>query len=204
MLLDLINKPANFWLARGVARSTTAQALCARLEGKVMQVAPGVTNLSGHFRVLGGVLELQPGVVDEPDAVLAGSPLSLARLGLDGDPQNVIRSGQVRITGDEEIAADFQALLDLVSPDWEEELAQLIGDIPAHQAGRAARRAGGWLRAAGNSLSRSLGEYLTEESRSVVAQPEIEAFSADVDELAAAVDRAEARLRLLQAARDES
>jgi ubiquinone biosynthesis protein UbiJ len=47
-------------------------------------------------------------------------------------------------------------------------------------------------------LARSAGEYLTEEAQIVVTGTELEEFCADVDELAADVDRAEAALRLLR------
>jgi ubiquinone biosynthesis protein UbiJ len=204
MLFELLSKPAGFWLERGVTRSTSAQALCERLEGKVLQIATGVGSLNAYLQVRDGELQLQPGTAAEPDAVLSGSPFGLARLGAGDDPQALIRGGHVRLTGNEDIAADFQALLDRVRPDWEEELAQLVGDIPAHQLGRMARGTLGWLDQAAASLSRSAGEYLTEESRSVAAAAEIEAFCTEVDELAAAVDRAAARVRLLQAARAAS
>jgi len=202
MLFDLLSKPASFWLARGVNGSETAQALCARLAGKALQISPGVEGLTVYLEVRDGELALHPGQAEAPDAVISGSPLGFARLGAGDDPQALMRAGHLRMSGDEAVAADFQALLDRVRPDWEEELAQLVGDIPAHQAGRAARGAAGFLRAAGDSLSRSLGEYLTEESRAVAARGEIEAFCADVDELAADVDRCAARLRLLRADRD--
>jgi len=204
MLFALLSKPAGFWLARGVTGSTTAQALCEQLEGKTLQIATGVASFDAYLQVSDGELQLQPGTAAAPAAVLAGSPFGLARLAAGDDPQALIRGGHVRLTGDEEVAADFQALLDRVRPDWEDELAGLVGDIPAHQLGRAARGAAGWLDAAATSLSRSTGEYLTEESRSVAAAAEIETFCAEVDELAAAVDRAEARLRQLQAARNAS
>ncbi|MEE4186042.1 MAG: SCP2 sterol-binding domain-containing protein [Gammaproteobacteria bacterium] len=204
MLFDLLSKPAGFWLARGVGGSTTAQALCERLEGKVLQIATGVDSLNAYLQVRDGELQLQPGMAAAPDAVLTGSPFGLARLGAGDDPQALIRGGHVRLTGDEEIAAEFQVLLDRVRPDWEDELAQWVGDAPAHQLGRVARGTVGWLDKAATSLSRSAGEYLTEESRSVAAAAEIEAFCAEVDDLAAAVDRAAARLRLLQAARNAS
>ena len=56
----------------------------------------------------------------------------------------------------------------------------------------------GWAARARHSLGRSLAEYLTEERRDLVAAAEIEEFNRDVDALAVAVDRCEARIRLLR------
>lgn len=199
MLLDLLNRPANFWLARGVSRSTTAEALCGRLNGKRLQIAPTSPELSAYFEVLDGQLFMHPGSTAAPDATLSGTPLNIARLSID-DPQAVIRSGRVQVTGDEEVASDFQALLEVVRPDPEEELANVVGDVPAHQLGKLVAGVNQWLSGAGDSVARSVGEYLSEETRSVATAPEIEEFCAGVDEVVAGVDRLEARLAHLRAA----
>jgi ubiquinone biosynthesis protein UbiJ len=203
MLIDLLNRPANFWLARGVARSTTATALCERLNGKRMQIAPTNAALATYFEVIDGQLAMHAGLADAADATLSGTPINLARLSA-GDPQAVIRAGDVRVTGDEDVASDFQALLQVVRPDWEEELSQVVGDVPAHEVGRFAAGAASWLGGAGKSLARSLGEFVSEETRSVATQTEIDEFCAAVDEVSVGVERLEARLAHLRASRDAS
>jgi len=190
-------------LDRGVAHSTTAAALCRRLEGRSFAVVTGVAELDLYFRVTEGKLVCQSGVLPAADATLSGSPLNLARL-VTADPEAVIRAGHVRISGDADIATDFRALLNIVRPDWEEELSRYTGDVVAHEAGRAVRGFAAWAARARHSLGRSLAEYLTEESRDLAAAAEIQEFNREVDELAAAVDRCEARLRLLRTQREHS
>lgn len=168
-----------------------------------MMVVTGVAKLDLYFTVAAGKLICQPGRLAEADATLTGSPLNLARLAA-ADPEAVIRAGDVRISGDADIASDFRLLLDIVRPDWEEELSRYTGDVVAHEVGRAVRGLAGWVERAGNSLGRSLAESLTEESRDLAAAAEIQEFNREVDELAVAVDRCEARLRLLRAQRDRS
>ncbi len=199
MLIDLLKAPANVLLGRGVQQSTTAAEMCARLEGKCLQIDPGAAGLAAYFRVDNGNLTMEAGQAEAPDATLTGSPLSLARLS-GPDPQAVIRAGDVRVSGDSEVAEQFQYLLQMVRPDWEEELSRATGDAVAHEIGRAARGVAGWLQQAGRSVGRSTGEYLTEESRALVTRVEAEEFCAAVDDLSAAVDRFDARLRLAQAA----
>lgn len=63
------------------------------------------------------------------------SPLELAQTALRGDKPTV------RIEGDVQLAADLQWLADNVRWDAEEDLARLIGDVPAHTLTALAQRA---------------------------------------------------------------
>jgi ubiquinone biosynthesis protein UbiJ len=196
-VIDLLAKPAQALLDRGAARSTTAAALCQRLEGRTFAVKTGSAGLDMYFAVNDGRLVLVGGVITEPDAVISGSPLKLARLAGD-DPEAVIREGHVQISGDADVATDFRALLDILRPDWEEELSHFTGDAIAHETGRALHGLADWAGRARRSLGRSVAEYLTEESRDLVAVTELEEFNSGVDKTAAAVERLEAKLQLLR------
>ncbi len=195
-LAYILGKQVQAILARGIGQSSTAAALCERLEGRCVEFRTGVAALDYHCRVVDGELMLESGPASEPDAVITGSPINLARCAL-GDPEELIRAGFVSISGDADVAADFQALLQIGRPDWEEELAQVTGDVFAHQAGRVARGLSFWAAGATRSLGRSVAEYLTEEQRLLVNDTEMEEFLAGVDELAADADRVEAKLKLL-------
>lgn len=196
-VIELLAKPVQAFLDRGVERSTTAAALCRRLEGKTFAVATGTTGLDMYFTVTEGRLVLAGGLVTEADATIGGSPLNLARLAGE-DPEAIIRAGHVRISGDADIATDFRALLDILRPDWEEELSHLTGDAIAHETSRALHGFADWAGRARRSLGRSIAEYLTEESRDLVASTELEEFNSGVDQTAAAVDRFAAKLQLLR------
>jgi ubiquinone biosynthesis protein UbiJ len=66
-------------------------------------------------------------------AVTEESPLVLAQAALRGDKP------AVRIEGDVQLAAEVNWLVDHVRWDIEEDLANVIGDAPAHALGQAAR-----------------------------------------------------------------
>jgi ubiquinone biosynthesis protein UbiJ len=201
MIPEVLLEPVQLMLDRGVVNSTTAEALCVRLEGRVMQLQPGAEGLTNglamYFQVSEGRLQLKSGTAETPDTTLSGSLLNLARLG-GADPEAAIREGAVNISGATEIADDFRALLNMTRPDWEEELSKLTGDVVAHEAGRAVRGFAGWASRARESLGRSVAEYLTEESRDLVASAELEEFYTDVDQLSMGVDRAAAKLQQLR------
>jgi ubiquinone biosynthesis protein UbiJ len=197
MIHEALLAPVQFVLDRGVAESTSAAALCARLEGKSLLMRPAATGLSTHFVVEDGRLLLRSGAPDHADAEIAGSLLSLMRLATD-DPQQVIRQGAVQITGDSDVAEDFQALLGFVRPDLEEELARVTGDPVAHEVGRATRGLLSWATMARHSLARSLTEFLVEETHDLASVTEIEEFCGEVDEVSLGIERAESKLQLLR------
>jgi ubiquinone biosynthesis protein UbiJ len=197
MIPEALLQPVQSLLDRGVANSTTAAALCAQLEGQTLQIAVLPTELAVHFVVTDGQLRLNQGMAENPAATISGSLVNLTRLAGD-DPEAVIREGHVSISGDADVATHFRALLAITRPDWEEELSRLTGDALAHEAGRAFRGVAGWAARARHSLGRSVAEYLSEESRDLVATTELQEFYTEVDQLAMSLERAEAKLRLIK------
>lgn len=183
---------------RGIAQSSSAQALATALEGRSLDVRARGTSLALRLRAAGGHVQVAAANPDTPaSAALEGSPLAILGL-LGGDPQARLRDGHVAISGDAEVAGQFGDLLRLARPDLEEELAQVLGDPLAHQLGRLAGALAGWGARAGQSLGRSLGEYLTEERQLLPTRVEAEEFCRQVDALANDVERAEARLARLR------
>ena len=182
---------------RNLAESPAARALCRRLEGRVLAVHVLGLPLSVYFRSLGDTMAVTLTHDGETDASLAGSPIGLASM-IGTRPESSLRSGTVRIEGDAEVAQSFRDLLKAVEPDVEEELARVIGDVAAHQVGNFARGALAFGRRAALTFAENVAEYLQEESRDLPVRTEVEEFIEAVDELRDDVDRAEARLALLE------
>lgn len=85
-----------------------------------------------------GLLELGSAAA-QPDLTLTlteDSPFALARSAIRGDKPSV------RISGDVQLAAEVQWLVDHVRWDIEEDVSHVIGDAPAHALGQALRRMG--------------------------------------------------------------
>jgi ubiquinone biosynthesis protein UbiJ len=102
------------------------------------------------------------------------------------------------MTGDTDVANQFRDLLHMARPDLAEELARLVGDPLAHQFGNLARGFADFSLRTAESLSRSVGEYFTEERRTLPTRMEVEEFFSDVDRVTNDVERAEARVARLQ------
>jgi ubiquinone biosynthesis protein UbiJ len=204
-------------LNRGIGQSAKASAAAARLDRTSMALdIEGVLRI--RAAVAGGRLSLTSGGgagdsggasgggvgggagdgAEAADAVIAGSPLALFEL-FAGRRGGAAGAGKpVRISGDADVAARYRELLALARPDWEEELARLIGDLPARRLSMAAQATLGWLRSVGRTAGQNLAEYLQEESRDVVSKPELEEFLAGVDRVRETADRVQARLARLE------
>ncbi len=134
----------------------------------------------------------------EPDVTVRGTPFGLLSLLRTEDPMALVQQGVIELRGDAQLARELKNIFRSLDIDWEEKIAQAIGDWPAHQLGILGRQFGAWRRRSHESLHRSAGEYLQEEARLLPARIEIENFIAEVDALREAVDRLEARVSHLQ------
>lgn len=134
----------------------------------------------------------------EPDTNISGTPLAFTHLALGKDSSDVLFGGEIRIDGDTALGNRVKRILQQVDIDWEEQLSRVTGDLVAHQVGRLFRHAGEWWRDSNDAISRDLGEYLQEETRLLPARAEVQQFIHQVDEARLAMDRLEARLRLLK------
>lgn len=183
-------------LNRGLPRSPRARQLVAELEGRTLDVE--VRDLM-QVRVSsnGRTLEIGlPGSGTVASATIAGGPLSLVAL-VGESGQAVIQRGDVRISGDTDVAQSYRELAQLLRPDLEEELSLVIGDVPAHQLARLARLGGRFGQRAAETTLQNLAEYLGHERGDLVSRNEGEEFLRGVDTVREAVDRLEARLDVL-------
>ncbi|HEX7028361.1 MAG TPA: SCP2 sterol-binding domain-containing protein [Gammaproteobacteria bacterium] len=150
-----------------------------------------------YVTVDGERLKLSKTPRENIDVTVRGAPLALLKLMAAGNPAALLQRGEVTMQGDVDLGRKFKAVLGELDIDWEELLAQRIGDIAAHKLGNLTRDFLGWRRHAHASFAASLGEFLQEEVQHTPARIEVENFMADVDDLREATDRLEARIGLL-------
>lgn len=198
--LETLLRPVAALLNRQIQAQTPARDLCAELEDRVFAVRVGDTALVMYMIVGPGEILLTNEYSNDPDVVVTGSLLSLARLaGPDGE--RAIRDGAVDLTGDAELAQRFQNLLRYGRPDLEEELSGVVGDVVAHSIGDFTRSVRRWGKDARSTLQQNVSEYLQEESRAVPSRYETDEFRKRVESLRDDVARVEARVNRLQAER---
>lgn len=190
-------QPFEDLLNRGLAASARARELCGRLAGRSLRVEVTGLPIAVQISAEDDRLRVSDRPAGDADAVLSGMPFSLARLAVTRDA-GMLRGGSVRMAGDPLVARDFQALLGLVRPDWEEELSRLVGDVAAHQLGNLVRGLSRWSARSADTLAKDLGEYLQEEQRSLPTRYEVEEFLDGVDRLNDDLERLEARIARLE------
>jgi len=168
------------------------------LEGKIIALEiRGVNQTMFLFPSPDGFMVLAD--FDETaDATISGTPIALAKLGLADDPRDQLFNGEVEITGDTRLANQFSLLFSQLNIDWEELLAQNVGDITAHKIGNVVRDMGQWVKRSTQSVNLDAGEYLQEEIQLSPANAELRHFIDKVDEVREAADRLAARINLIK------
>ena len=195
--LQALLRPIADILNRNIAEITPAREIAAELNGTTVAIRVRDTALGAYFVFDDDVVALSAAYTGDPDVVITGSLITLARM-MKGSGEAAIRSGDVDLTGDAATAQRFQKLLDLAQPDIEEELSRVIGDIAAHRIAEVARGVGQWARDARSTMGGNIREYLQEESRDVPTRYEVDRFTKQVGTLRDDVERIAARLKRLE------
>jgi ubiquinone biosynthesis protein UbiJ len=100
----------------------------------------------------------------------------------------------VKIDGDAEFAATIARLSEHLRWEPEEDLAGLIGDAPAYQLARQARRAVAGLQRSGRNLLESVVDYFLEEDPQWVRRAQLSQISDEIATLRDALARLEKRM----------
>jgi ubiquinone biosynthesis protein UbiJ len=196
--LETLFRPVTTILNRNIAETTPARELCARLDGKSVVIRVRNTALSLSFSFDDEVVRLCGDIPEEPDVIITGSLVTLAKVARGGGDAE-LRDGSLEVTGSAAVADAFRALLGYAKPDIEEELSSLVGDATAHRLGEFARGIRDWALQAQSALEANVREYLQEESRDLPSRYEVDRFKRELNVLRDDVARAEARLRRLEA-----
>jgi ubiquinone biosynthesis protein UbiJ len=149
----------------------------------------------------------------EAEEILEGRP---ADIGFQGAPAALLRmvaamrrgdagfGNEVRMSGDLAALESLREAFSRLNVDLEEPLSRLVGDVAAHQMGRAARALFSWGEDMRQTLLADTGEYLVEEIRVSPPRHQLEDFASQVDRLRDDVERIEKRVLRLCAAGERS
>ena len=189
-------------LNRALALDTETRSGLRALDGQRIALAVESPPLALQVSVDGERLVVGP--VDdarEPDlgvrATLGGLIAQLPFFKRDDAPP----VGRVRVSGDAELARRLQRMAERFDPDWQQPFIAVFGEVVGVQVAKGVAAAFREAKAAGQGVATSAAEYLTEESRDVVAKDEVHAFCDDVDALRDDVERLAARVQRLQRGR---
>ncbi len=190
-------------LNRALSLDADTRAALAPLDGRSIALVLAAPPLALRVWVEGERLRVGPPLTDaEPDLAVRstlGGLLSQVQgmLGLSphGDAPAI---GRMRIEGDAELARRLQSLASGFDPDWQRPFASVFGDVVGVQVANAFAAALRQAQVFAGNGAQALAEYVTEESRDVVAKGELDAFHDDVDVLRDDAERLAARVARLQ------
>ncbi len=179
-------------LNRALALDPETRAALAPLDGRRLQLHLEFPPLTLEIRVDCDALRVGPAQVLEADLSVRGSMGAL--LGqLPMFKSGPALAGNVRISGDAELARQLQRLAEGFDPDWGLPFAELFGPVIGPQVAKTLGAALRSTRMQAEEFARASAEFLTEESSEVVAKAEQQAFFDDVDTLRDRVERLAAR-----------
>ncbi|WP_108509111.1 ubiquinone biosynthesis accessory factor UbiJ [Polynucleobacter acidiphobus] len=137
-----------------------------------------------------------------PDLVLEVDANSFLALSA---PQGTIKDRAMRavkITGDAQLAQLIAKLSNQLRWEYEEDLAKMIGDAPAHFICKQAKRFAQATEKAILDLQGNMVEYLSEEKKVLLHQRDFVSHKMQIQAVRDAVERLEKRISFLQKSRD--
>ena len=137
-----------------------------------------------------------------PDLVLEVDANSFSALSA---PQGTIKDRAMRavkITGDAQLAQLIAKLSNQLRWEYEEDLAKMIGDAPAHFICTQAKRFAQATEKAIVDLQGNMVEYLSEEKKVLLHQRDFVSHKMKIQAVRDAVERLEKRISFLQKSRD--
>lgn len=174
-----------------ISQNSWANNLLRTFAGKAVQF--NVSFISASLVILENGNLAIAGETNIPDATVTIPPSILLRLLAKDENAN----RQIKIEGDTHLAAELAKVFANMRWDYEDDLSNLIGDIPANKIGTFARDAANSVKETSINLAEMLSEYWQEEMPLIAKKRNVEQFNSDVDTLRADVARFEKKLAKL-------
>ena len=166
------------------------------LEGKLLAVE--ITELPCFFLwVNKGQAQLLWETSKAPDGTIRVGLFATLQTKTQGNGHWFHDDSTYEVFGDPDTARALRIFFSGFDPDWEERLAEFVGDKAAHKAGQSVRATAEWTRNASLSAMQNFSEYLQEERQVLVTRPWVDRHLDEVVRLQQGVDALERRFTLL-------
>jgi ubiquinone biosynthesis protein UbiJ len=171
-----------------------ASSKLSSLNGKVVHINISDLNLDYYFRIEQAAIEVSADRIEEVQASISGElPAYLAAIA-DEHSEDSLFKGSLKFSGEIAIAKQFQNFAQSLNIDWQEPLAQALGDPIAHTITTGLSKLSRWFKSSALSARQDISEYLQEESQSTPSESEQQWFFSQVDNTRSRADRLNARI----------
>ncbi len=177
-----------------VALDPETRARLAALDGRAITIDFTHTPVALRMCVEDGRIAIGPAFGGDSALHVGTSPGRLVSLLLSTGAHGSLPPGAIKIAGDAELARRVERIMKNFAPDVDAVFTRVFGDVVGFQVARGFRSAFAWSRDASRALAHDASHFLIDESRDLVATPEINAFLDDVDETRERADRLGARI----------
>jgi ubiquinone biosynthesis accessory factor UbiJ len=133
---------------------------------------------------------------DEVDVRIKGAPFTLLRLLLQHDA-TFSNTANITVDGDINIAEELLLMLKGLDIDWEEQIAQRLGEGPTHKLATLFQKSQNYTTEQFKTLQQHTSEYLQEKVRHLPSRAEMDAFFESVKTLHDDVESLEQRVQRL-------
>ncbi|QWD72251.1 SCP2 domain-containing protein [Polynucleobacter sp. UB-Raua-W9] len=136
--------------------------------------------------------------IDSPSLTLEVSSKALSDLVVSSGSLREQAFKAVKIGGDADLAQLIGRLAGQLRWEYEEDLAQLVGDAPANFAVKQGKKWVAASRSAASDLLDNVVEYVSEERKVLLNKRDFITYKAELSDLREFVDRMEKRIQLLE------
>ena len=182
---------------RYLALDPSVQASIDALEDKSITLELKEFPFPFCFRIENKRLKVLSELEVPTDVSLSTSIPALLQMTLTTEGDESVLGSEIDMSGNMDVGRDFRNIFKNVDIDWEEILSKYTGDIIAHKLGNGYRQFSRWLGNTNQTIQKDIAEYLQEESRQLPSTFEITDYINAVDNVRLAVERVEARLKIL-------
>ena len=173
-----------------------ASAALATHAGKTILLQLPLGNLCFEITSAGFLNALNQ--ADSPSLTLEVSSKALGELAASSGSLREQAFKAVKLTGDAELAQLIGRLAGQLRWEYEEDLARLVGDAPAHFAVRQGKKFVSASRSAASDLLDNVVEYVSEERKILLNKRDFIAHKSTLNDLRESIDRIEKRIQLLE------
>ena len=174
-------------LNRKLKDSITAREFCKTLSGKVLEINIEAIPDTILIAPIGETIELLSDKNIKPDVVFSGSVMSFMQA-TQSKPMELVRAGKLKMKGDAVLAGQFQRLIELAMPDWQEEIAKMFGDYAGPQISNIVQGLFGFGQQILKGFSNKADEHFQEDGTATPSRSEFDDFSDDVKDLKKELD----------------
>ena len=170
--------------------------------GKVIRLECTAPAIVAHVK-LGETCSVLQHFSGRPDVGLSGDLQGwLALLGASDKAASLINSSMV-ISGDSGLLMALGKLGSELEIDWEAQLAEFVGDVPAHLAGRAARKSLQLGQQLSATVRQQFDAFIVEQTRLLPKKSEADAFYQRLRQLEMRIERLQASAKKMRAAQEK-